>query len=90
MLKPAYPIQNKPGLCGYCMYFYDAIAIANRIQWSLIDTFHVADILFEFTNASYANSGQREANKNYIVLLQSTHTYDRVVFENPFPYSYVY
>jgi hypothetical protein len=90
MLKPAVLVPNRDGLCGYWMYPYDAIALANRVQWSLIDTFHVADITFEFTNASYAKSGQKAANKDYTLLSQSTHKYNRVVFDGPLPYDYVY
>jgi hypothetical protein len=89
IFRPADLVPNREGLCGYWMYPYNAIALANRVQWSLIDTFHVTDIVFEFTNESYARAS-RAPGKDYALLINSTHTYKRVEFDGPLPYNYVY
>jgi hypothetical protein len=90
ILEPQAVVPNVPGLCGYWMYPYDAIALVNRVQWSLLDTFHVSDIVFEFTNASFARSPQRDPAKNYTLLDRSTYKYNRIVFNGPLPYDIVY
>jgi hypothetical protein len=90
IFQPANLTDNAPGLCGYWMYPYDAVEIVNRMEWSLLDTFHVADIVFEFTNESYARSGKAAPGKNYTLLKESTYQYNRIPFDGPLPYNYVY
>jgi hypothetical protein len=88
MLTPLELVENDPDLCGYWVYPYDAIALVNRVQWSLLDTFHVADIKFEFTDQSYAANAN--AQFDYTLLRNSTRAIKRVAFSGPLPYDYVY
>jgi hypothetical protein len=90
ILQPANLTENAPGLCGYWMYPYHAVELVNRVEWSLLDTFHVSDIVFEFTNESYARSGFVAPGKNYTLLKESTYQYNRIPFGGPLPYDYVY
>jgi hypothetical protein len=88
LLTPTQVVENDPDLCGYWAYPYEAVATVNRVQWSLLDTFHVADIKFEFTDASYLANA--EARFNYTLLKESTRVVKKIAFDGPLPYGYVY
>jgi hypothetical protein len=83
-------VANTPGLCGYWAYPYDAVALVNRVQWSLLDNFHVADIKVEFADESFARSGKRVSGTDYFLLGNSTHSFNRPLFDGPLPYDLVY
>ena len=88
MLEPENLIENDPIQCGYWMYPYDTTTLVNRKTWSLIDTFHVVDIEFNFTDSSYLKN--KVDGKDYDLLKKSTHNFTRTEFDGPLPYQYVY
>jgi hypothetical protein len=88
MLTPRNLTANDDDLCGYWVYPYEAVAIVNRVQWSLLDTFHVADIKFEFSDESYTANDR--GRFNYTLLKKSTRKLNNIKFSGPLPYEYVY
>ncbi|KAK8886489.1 hypothetical protein M9Y10_041952 [Tritrichomonas musculus] len=88
MLEPVNVVENDPLQCGYWMYPYDTTTMVNRKTWSLIDTFHVTDIEFEFSDSSYLSN--KASDKDYTLLKKSTHNFTKTEFDGPLPYNYVY
>lgn len=88
MLEPDEVVENDPLQCGYWMYPYDTTTLVNRKTWSLIDTFHVTDIEFEFSDSSYL--ANQVPGYDYKLLKDSTHNFTRTEFDGPLPYQYVY
>ncbi|OHS93545.1 hypothetical protein TRFO_11763 [Tritrichomonas foetus] len=88
IFEPVNVVENDPIQCGYWMYPYETTNIVNRKTWSLIDTFHVIDIEFEFPDSSYA--ANKIEGKSYKLIEESTHNFTRTEFDGPLPYQYVY
>lgn len=88
MLEPVNVVENDPLQCGYWMYPYETTTLVNKKTWSLIDTFHVTDIEFEFSDSSYL--ANKVSGKDYTLLEKSTHNFTRTEFDGPLPYQYVY
>lgn len=88
IFEPVELVENDPIQCGYWMYPYDTTTIVNKKTWSLIDTFHVIDIEFNFTESSYVQN--QVSDKNYTLIRESTSKFEKTEFDGPLPYKYVY
>ena len=86
--QPQELVPNNDLDCGYYMYPYDAVAAVQQHDWSLLDYFHTSDLEFEFPDSAYA--ANKASGKDYKLLEESTHVWDKTPFDGPLPYNYVY
>jgi hypothetical protein len=88
MFEPISLVRNSDDLCGYWIVPYYALEMSQSKTWDLLDNFHTVDLEVEFTDASYAKAARPEFN--YTLLELSTKWFEKVEFEQPLPYKYVY
>lgn len=82
-------VENDPNNCGYWMFPYHTLEVMQRINWDLLDNFRVYDYQVVFTNSSYLK-GQHIPGKDYSLINQSTKHIERIAFDGPLPYDYIY
>lgn len=85
---PVNLVPNNDLDCGYYMYPYDAIAVVQQHDWSLLDYFHSSDVEFEFPDSAY--TANKLSGKDYTLIEKSTHKWEKTPFDGPLPYNYVY
>jgi hypothetical protein len=82
-------VANEADSCGYWMLPYLAIENIQRINWDLLDNFHVFDIEVELDSQSYVNHSDSHAF-NMLYLHSSTFRKTPTKFDGPLSYQYIY
>ncbi|KAH0795922.1 papain family cysteine protease domain containing protein [Histomonas meleagridis] len=82
-------VPNDDYNCGYWMLPYQTLENMQRINWDFLDNFRVFDLQVDFANQSYEKQSMYY-NYNYTLLKQSTKRIQRVEFDGPLPYQYIF
>lgn len=82
-------VPNDPDNCGYWIIPYKTVNMVSAYTWDLLDTYYVVDMHLEFPNHAYLRSSESK-NYNTTLLKESTHNFNKVDFDGPLPYKYVY
>ncbi|OHS99556.1 hypothetical protein TRFO_33966 [Tritrichomonas foetus] len=89
MFYPVNYVANNPDMCGYWIVPYETVNMVRNKEWDLLDTYYMVDMKLEFPDSAYARSPESQ-QYNTTLLNSSTKVWDRVEFDGPLPYQYVY
>lgn len=82
-------VPNDENNCGYWMLPYQTLENMRRLNWDFLDNFRVFDFHVEFAPQSYIRHADSKPF-NHTLIKESTKRVNKVEFDGPIPYQYIF